>query len=814
MKKIVSLVCVLVMLVSILGSFSVVAASPVKGFQVSGTKLLDASGNELVMRGMRDISAIDLVKEIKIGWNLGNTLDAPTETAWGNPRTTKAMIEKVREMGFNAVRVPVTWDTHIGPAPDYKIDEAWLNRVEEVVNYVLDCGMYAIINVHHDNTWIIPTYANEQRSKEKLVKVWEQIATRFKDYDDHLLFETMNEPREVGSPMEWMGGTYENRDVINRFNLAVVNTIRASGGNNDKRFILVPTNAATGLDVALNDLVIPNNDSRVIVSIHAYSPYFFAMDVNGTSYWGSDYDKASFTSELDAIYNRFVKNGRAVIIGEFGTIDKNNLSSRVAHAEHYAREAVSRGIAVFWWDNGYYNPGDAETYALLNRRNLTWYYPEIVQALMRGAGVDPLVSPTPTPTIMPTPSPTVTANILYGDVNGDGRVNSTDCVILQRYILRSIAEFPSPDGAVAADVNADKKINSTDLALMKKYILLIIDKFPAEDSQTPDEDNPGILYNGRFDFSDPNGPKCAWSGSNVELNFYGTEASVTIKSGGENWFQAIVDGNPLPPFSVNATTSTVKLVSGLAEGAHHLVLWKRTEASLGEVQFLGFDFGSGKLLAAPKPLERKIEFIGDSITCAYGNEGTSKEQSFTPKNENSYMSYAAITARNLNASANMIAWSGIGLTMNYGGAPGPLIMDRYPYTLPYSGVRWDFSKYVPQVVVINLGTNDFSTSFADKTKFVTAYKNLISEVRRNYPDAHIFCCVGPMLWGTGLDLCRSYVTEVVNDCNRSGDLKVYFVEFPQQDGSTGYGEDWHPSIATHQLMAERLTAEIKNKLGW
>jgi len=105
------------------------------------------------------------------------------------------------------------------------------------------------------------------------------------------------------------GGTYENRDVINRFNLAVVNTIRASGGNNDKRFILVPTNAATGLDVALNDLVIPNNDSRVIVSIHAYSPYFFAMDVNGTSYWGSDYDKASFTSELDAIYNRFVKNG-------------------------------------------------------------------------------------------------------------------------------------------------------------------------------------------------------------------------------------------------------------------------------------------------------------------------------------------------------------------------------------------------------------------------------------------------------------------------------------------------------------------------
>lgn len=761
--------------------------------------------------GMRDISAIDFVKDIKIGWNLGNTLDAPTETGWGNPRTTKAMIDKVKEMGFNAVRVPVTWDTHIGSAPSYKIDEAWLNRVEEVVNYVIDNDMYAIINVHHDNTWIIPTYANEEQSKEKLVKLWEQIADRFKDYSDYLVFETMNEPRVIGSPTEWTGGTYENRDVINKFNLAVVNTIRASGGNNAKRFIMVPTNAATSLDVALNDLVIPNNDDRVIVSIHAYSPYFFAMDVNGTSNWGSDYDKTSLAYELDAIYNRFVKNGRAVIIGEFGTIDKNNLSSRVAHAEHYAKEAAARGITVFWWDNGYYYPGEAETYALLNRYTLKWYYPEIAQALVRGAGGNPSYTPSPTPTksSMPTPSPT--PSVLYGDVNGDGKVNSTDLTTLKRFLLRIIDEFPSPNGRIAADVNGDKKITSTDLTLMNRYLLHIIDKFPVEG--TPDDNNPGILYNGRFDFSDPKGAKCAWSGSNVELNFYGTEASATIKSTGENWFQAIVDGNPLPPFSVNTTTSTVKLVSGLTEGNHSLVLWKRTEASLGEAQFLGFDFGSGKLLSAPNPLERKIEFIGDSITCAYGNEGTSKEQSFTPRNENSYLSYAAITARNLNASSNIVAWSGIGLTTNYGGAAGPVMLDRYPYTLPYSGVEWDFSKYVPQVVVINLGTNDFSIT-PDKTEFITAYKTLIGQVRKNYPDAHVFCCIGPMLWGTGLDSCRSYVTEIVNDYNKKGDSKVYFVEFPQQNGSTGYGEDWHPSIATHELMADQLTEEIKSKLGW
>lgn len=772
--------------------------------------------------GMRDISAIDLVKEMKIGWNLGNTLDAPTETGWGNPRTTKAMIDKVKEMGFNGVRIPVTWDTHIGSAPSYTINETWLNRVEEIVNYALDNDVYVILNVHHDNTWLIPTYANEAQSKEKLTKLWEQIANRFSDYSDYLVFETMNEPRVIGSSSEWTGGTYENRDVINNFNLAVVNTIRASGGNNAKRFIMVPTNAATSMDVALNDLIIPNNDDRVIVSIHAYSPYFFAMDVNGTSYWGSDYDKTSLTNELDAIYNRFVKNGRAVVIGEFGTIDKNNLSSRVAHAEHYAKEAAARGIAVFWWDNGYYYPGEAETYAILNRSALTWYYPEIAQALIRGAGGNPSNTPVPTPTqsAKPTPSPSSTAqsSVLYGDLNEDGRVNSTDLTMLKRYLLQIINVFPGPNGSTAADVNADGKINSTDLTIMKRYLLQIIDKFPAEGTPsvtpTPNENNPGILYNGRFDFTDSQGAKCAWSGSNVELNFYGTEASVTIKSSGENWFQAIVDGNPLPPFSVNSTTSTVELVSGLTQGNHSLVLWKRTEASQGEAQFRGFDFGSGKLLSAPNPKERKIEFIGDSITCAYGNEGTSKEQPFTPKNENSYMSYAAITARNLNASSNIIAWSGIGLAMNYGGAAGPLMLDRYPYTLPYSGVTWDYSKYVPQVVVINLGTNDFSTTPADKTEFVTAYKTLINQIRTNYPDAHVFCAVGPMLWGTGLDSCCSYITEVINDFNSKGDSKIYFVEFPQQNGSNGYGEDWHPSLATHQLMADQLTEEIKSKLGW
>lgn len=766
--------------------------------------------------GMRDITALELVKDMRVGWNLGNTLDAPTETGWGNPRTTKTMIDKVKEMGFNAVRVPVTWDTHIGAAPDYTINQTWFSRVEEVVNYALEDDMYVILNLHHENKWNIPTYANEEKSKAQLIKVWEQIANRFKDYGDYLIFETMNEPRVEGSPTEWTGGTSENRQVINRLNLAAVETIRGTGGNNAKRFIMVPPHAAAAMDVTLNEFVIPNNDNRVIVSIHAYSPYYFAMDIKGTSSWGSSSDQSSLSAEFDALYNRFIKNGRAVVIGEFGTIDKNNLSSRAAHAEYFSKEARARGIATFWWDNGYYGPGKSDSYAILNRSSLTWYYPTIAQALVKGAGGTsnpPIPTSTPTNTVKPSNTP-VQNTENPEDINGDGVINIADIMLIAAHFNTMSADSKYDR---QCDINNDGAINISDVMMVAvKFNTVVSNPSPSvSPSVSPEPSNsPGVLYNGRFSFSDSKGPVCAWSGSNAELNFYGTEASVTLKSTGANWFQAIVDGNALTPFEVNSTTSTVKLVSGLTAGNHKLVLWKRTEASQGEAQFLGFSFGSGKLLGAPAPLERKIEFIGDSITCAYGNEGTDKSQPFTPKNENSYLSYAAITARSLNASANIIAWSGIGITMNYGGAGGPLIQDRYPLTLPNSGVTWDFKNYIPQAVVINIGTNDFSTVTPDKTKFITNYKNLVAKVRSNYPNAHIFCTIGPMLWGTGLESCRSYVNEVVNDFTTKGDSKVYFMEYPQQSESNGYGEDWHPSLKTHQLMADQLTDEIKSKLGW
>jgi endoglucanase len=336
---------------------------------------------------MRDISSMDLVKEMKLGWNLGNTMDSTSggETGWGNPMTTQAMIDAVKARGFNTVRIPVTWDTHMGAAPNYTIDTAWLNRVEVIVNYVLNDGMYAIVNTHHDN-WVslMPT-ADQAAISDRLVKLWTQIANRFKNYDDHLVFETLNEPRTTDST-QWNGGTPAARTILNGYNAAAVNAIRATGGNNALRHIMIPTHAATPSDTCINALVIPNGDARIIVSLHTYYPNSFSMSTTGATTWGTTAERTAMATELDRIYNLLGKNGRAVIIGEWGSINKNNTAARVAHAEAYAADVRARGMLPIWWDNGV---GTSGGFGLLNRSALTWFFPEIADALARGAASVP-----------------------------------------------------------------------------------------------------------------------------------------------------------------------------------------------------------------------------------------------------------------------------------------------------------------------------------------------------------------------------------------------------------------------------------------
>ncbi len=354
-----------------------------------------AGGDNVAGAGaMRDITGMALVKEMKLGWNLGNTMDSTSggETGWGNPVTTQAMIDAVKAGGFNTVRIPVTWASHMGASPNYTINAAWLDRVEVIVNYVLKDGMYAIVNTHHDS-WVslMPT-ANQTTISDRLSKLWTQIADRFKNYDDHLIFEVLNEPRTTDST-QWAGGTAAARAILNTYNAAAVNAIRATGGNNTLRFIMIPTHAANPSTTCINDLVIPNSDPRIIVSLHTYYPNQFSMG-GGTTTWGSAADRTAMTTELDRIYNLLPKNGRAVVIGEWGSINQNNTAARVDHAGTYAKEVTARGMCPIWWDNGGLDAG-TDGFGLLDRvaNPPAWVFPEIVNALSTGATAGAALAP-------------------------------------------------------------------------------------------------------------------------------------------------------------------------------------------------------------------------------------------------------------------------------------------------------------------------------------------------------------------------------------------------------------------------------------
>lgn len=321
---------------------------------------------------------------------------------------------------------------------------------------------------------------------------------------------------------------------------------------------------------------------------------------------------------------------------------------------------------------------------------------------------------------------------------------------------------------------------------------------------------------GYFDTSDTDGPKFAWSNTTIKANFEGTGISVNLISGGDNWFNVIIDGVVQTPINVNAgTSSPIILASGLTNSTHTIELVKRTEANVGEVQFLGFSVTDGSLLTPPEPSSRRILFIGDSITCGYGDEGTNKYESFTTKNENSYLAYGALTAKQLDADAVTVCWSGKGVLRNYGGSTADTMPEIYQRILPYSSTAlWNASDWQPQVVVINLCTNDYSTGIPDETDFTDVYSAFVEDIRGKFPNADIYCAVGPMLYGDNLTSARSYINGVVTNRNTSGDEKVHYIEFVTQDAANGYGEDWHPSLITHGIMADQLTAQIKSDLGW
>lgn len=337
----------------------------------------------------------------------------------------------------------------------------------------------------------------------------------------------------------------------------------------------------------------------------------------------------------------------------------------------------------------------------------------------------------------------------------------------------------------------------------------------ATEGSTGSEGTPEVRFTGRMDFRDPAKPTYAWSGSGMIARFHGT--SVAVQLSGRQQYTVVLDGVVQPKLS--ALNGANAIAQGLTAGTHTIELYRRTEASEGLAQFLGFDFGDGELLPPPPPAARRLEIVGDSITCGYGIEGADQNCGFTPDTENHYLTYGAIAARDLGAELITIAWSGKGVVCNYGDEensctnPLPTYYDRILPDRPSS--QWDFSSFQPDAVVINLGTNDFSTS-EDPTQaeFESAYAAFLKHIREKYPNAYLLCTNGPMLTGADLDLVRSYLGNVVQALRASGDNNVTSFELVPQDSADGYGCDWHPSPVTHQKMADQLKAALKSALGW
>lgn len=348
----------------------------------------------------------EITAALGVGWNLGNQLEAcsasgmPSETAWGNPTITQETLHMVKEAGFDSVRIPVSYFKKIGDADSgYKIDEAWLDRVQEVVDYAMNEDLYVVINMHGDGyytmtqqgAWLLCAEEDQTEIKAKYEACWTQIAEKFKDYDEHLIFESMNEEFD---------GTYGTPDReaygnINDYNQIFVDTVRSTGSVNSERWLLVP-GWNTNIDQTVNTFgyvdpygfVMPTDDNctadsnRLMVSVHYYDPWNFAGDGDmNNNTWGSDEEKAYVDTQFKKLYDSFTSQGVPVIIGECGAVNKDNLESREAWYDTVVSTAIKYGCTPVVWDNNGHGTG-GDKFGLFNRTTHEVTQPEIIDTIM------------------------------------------------------------------------------------------------------------------------------------------------------------------------------------------------------------------------------------------------------------------------------------------------------------------------------------------------------------------------------------------------------------------------------------------------
>jgi endoglucanase len=355
-------------------------------------------------RELPDTELQRFAEALSPGWNLGNTLEATamnrdirSETSWGNPVTTQAMISLLKDSGFKTLRVPVSWHNHVDG--DFTIDADWMDRVQEVVDYAYGIGMYVILNIHHDDDvrFVYPTGEHYENSALYIQRIWSQISERFRDYSDRLVFESLNEPRKKGHTHEWWQDwnsdcCVEALDVLCRLHQHFVDTVRASGGNNATRYLLVCGLGANYSSVMHDLYRMPQDtaEDRIMISVHAYIPNNFALLTPSSSSSVSDFSMTNsnrireIRNFMNRLYDKYVANGIPVVLGEFGARNKGgNLRDRAEFAAYYTAAASARGMPSIWWDNGVFEGGGSvEIFGLMDRRNVRWTYPDIVDALI------------------------------------------------------------------------------------------------------------------------------------------------------------------------------------------------------------------------------------------------------------------------------------------------------------------------------------------------------------------------------------------------------------------------------------------------
>ncbi len=395
------------------------------------------------LKSFDDKNQKQIVYDMGAGINLGNQFEAvsadgyPSETAWGNPVITKELVKQIHDSGFNTIRLPVSYFLRIGEGPDYIVEEAWLDRVQEVVDYAYDLGMYVIINMHGDgyytidNSWLLlgnyddinpNKYATDEEYQaalakeqaridamvDKYEKVWTQVAQRYKDYDEHIIFESMNEMQSKQTGTTFAKIFYP---VLNRLNQTFVDTIRKTGGNNAKRWLLIPGWWAS-LDKITNDslgFVIPTDsykdssitENRLFLSIHFYEPSDFCLtETSATTKWNAASGYSNIETQFKQAYQKYTSKGYPIIIGEFGAVDKSafdseNTACREAYYNAVSKAAKQYGLVPVVWDNGYTgNYG----LALFDRSKAAVKYQQVINGVMEVYNPDKVIEVPTDPT--------------------------------------------------------------------------------------------------------------------------------------------------------------------------------------------------------------------------------------------------------------------------------------------------------------------------------------------------------------------------------------------------------------------------------